>query len=150
MKTLFPRMPDLIPAMVEQLGSRQIRRMCDIFLVFPAVVMMVVCGFYLALWRVDPFVRFAHMVWVLGFWMVGTLGMFSFIIPARLKLGFPILILIFSSIALFLAIDFTPLSSFTALFSNPPGLFVSSVIGFLNGLVSWLIVRHFRKEISER
>ena len=98
MKTLFPRMPDLIPAMVEQLGSRQIRRMCDIFLVFPAVVMMVVCGFYLALWRVDPFVRFAHMVWVLGFWMLGSMGMFGCIIPARLKLGFPLQIMIFASI----------------------------------------------------
>lgn len=98
MKTLFPRMPDLIPAMVEQLGSRQVKRMCDIFLVFPAVVMMVACGFYLALWRVDPFVRFAHMVWVLGFWMLGSMGMFGCIIPARLKLGFPLQIMIFASI----------------------------------------------------
>ncbi len=150
MKTLFPRMPDLIPAIVEQLGLRRIQRMCDIFLVIPAVVMMVVCGFYLALWRVDPFVRFAHMVWVLGFWMVGTLGMFSFIIPARLKLGFPILLLIFASINLFLAIYFTPLSRFTAQFSNPPGLLLSSAMGILNSVVGWLIVYRFRKEISGR
>lgn len=148
MKTLFKRMPDLVPALVEQVGLRQIQWMCDIYLVFPVVVMMIACGFYLALWRVDLFVRFAHMLWVLGFWMLGTMEMFGFIIPARLKLGFPIPILVFASITIALAIYFTPLSRFTALFSNLPGLFLPAVIGFLNGMVSWLIVLYFRKKIS--
>jgi hypothetical protein len=74
MKNLFNRMSGLAPALVEQVGARQIQRMCDILLVFPVIVMMTVVGLYLTLWRVDPFVRFAHMLWVLGFWMLGTLG----------------------------------------------------------------------------
>lgn len=148
MKNLFNRMSDLAPALVEQVGARQIQRMCDIFLVFPVMVTMIVVGLYMTLWRVDPFVRFAHMLWVLGFWMLGTLGIFAFILPARLKLGFPFPFLIFASIAIAIAIYFTPLFRFTALFPNPPGLFLTAAIGFLNGLSSWLVVLRFRRKIS--
>lgn len=148
MKTQFNRTFALVPALVEQVRSRQIQRMCDIFLVFPVVVMMTVLRLYLTIWRVDPLVHFAHMLWVLGFWMLGTLGIFAFILPVRLKLGFPFRFLIFASIAIVLAIYFTPLSRFTALFSNLLGLFLTAAIGFLNGIASWLLVLRFRKKIS--
>jgi len=150
LKTLFPRMSDLLPAMVDQSGSRQIQWMCEIFLVSPAVVMLIACGFSLALWRVDPFVRFAHMVWVLGFWMLGTLELFGFIIPARLKIGIPFQLLFIATITLFLAAYFTPLSRFTTQFSTLPGLVQTTAIGILNGVVSWRIVYRYKNKIFRR
>lgn len=148
MKNLLNRMPDLALALAEQVGARQIQRMCDIFLVLPVVVIMTVFGLYLTLWRIDPLIRIAHMLWVLGSWMLGTIGMFAFIIPARLKLGFPFPILFFTSIAIVLAIYFTPLFRFTALFSNPPDLFLALAIGFVTGMSSWLLVLRYRTKIS--
>ncbi|PKN88476.1 MAG: hypothetical protein CVU46_00910 [Chloroflexi bacterium HGW-Chloroflexi-8] len=147
MKILLKRTPELFPALIQQLGKHKIQKMCDFFLVFPAVVIIVVTGFYLVLWRIDPYVRFAHMLWVLGFWMIGTLGMFGFIIPARLKIGSPLPILICALISIAIAIYFTPLSRFTALFTNLPGLILSTATGFFNGMASWLIVFGFRKKI---
>ena len=136
-----------IPILTERIGAQKLKQMTGMLLVFPIIVIVIIIGIYFALWRTDPLIRSIHMIWVLGFWMPGTLGMFAFTILARSKLGMPILILIFAFISITLAIYFTPLSRFTNLFTSQTNLILPAVIGIFNVMTSWLIVLRFRKKI---
>ena len=107
---------DYIPVLTERISPQKFKQMTGMLLVFPIIVIVIIIGIYFALWRTDPLFRSIHMIWVLGFWMPGTLGMFAFTILAKSKLGMPIPILIFAFISITLAIYFTPLSRFTNLF----------------------------------
>jgi hypothetical protein len=80
--------------------------------------------------------------------MFGTLGMFAFIIPVRLNLGFRFRILALALMTIILAIYFTPLSRFTTVFSGLTGLILPAVIGLLNVLISWILILRFRNKIS--
>jgi hypothetical protein len=135
-------------ALNAQIGSQKLKRLAGMLLAFPIIVTMTVVWIYFAYWRTDPLIHFIHMIWVLGFWMTGTVAMFAFIIPARLKLGLPIPILLFAFIALSLAIYFTPLSRFTDLFPSQTGWFLPASIGSLSVLTSDLFVLRFRNKIS--
>ena len=139
---------DYLPALIERIGAQKLKQMTGMLLVFPIIVIVIIIGIYFVIWRTAPLIRFIHMVWVLGFWMSGTLGMFAFIIPARLKLGLPTPILMFSAITIFLAVYFTPLSRFTNLFPSQSNLILPAMIGIFNVIISWLFVLRFRKNIN--
>ena len=138
---------DYIPVLTERISPQKLKRMTDMLLALPIIVIVIIIGIYFALWRTDPLIRSIHMIWVLGFWMPGTLGMLAFTILARLKLGMPIPILAFDFLSITLAIYFTPLSRFTNLFPSPTNLILPAVIGIFNVMISWLFVLRFRKKI---
>lgn len=72
---------------MKTLDTQKFKRMTDVFLALPFIVTATVIAIYFAFWKTDPLIRFIHMIWVLGLWMVGTIAMFNFIVPIRLKLG---------------------------------------------------------------
>lgn len=133
---------------MKTLNSQKLRRMADVFLALPFIVILTVIAIYFEFWRTDPLLRFIHMIWVLGFWMVGTLALFAFIIPAQLKHHTPFLKLILSIFAIFLVVYFTPLQRFTAQFITPAGLTFPAVVGILNVTISWLAAFRFRNKIA--
>ncbi len=141
--------PDLLPILIERFGSRRLGQVTDLLLASPVIVMMIIVGFYFMFWQVDALTRLAHMIWVLGFWMLGTLGVFAFIIPARLNLGYPLHILLFAAMTIVLAVYFTPLFRFTTLFSSLCGLILPAVIGLINMLISWTLILRFRNKLSQ-
>jgi len=131
----------------ENIRLQKFKRGAGILLALPILVVVVIISIYFAVWRTDPLVRFTHMIWVLGFWMSGTVALFTFIIPVRLKISLPIPTLIVAIIFISLAIFFTPISRFTSAFPNQTILILPAVIGALNFITSWLIVLHFRKKV---
>lgn len=141
--------PAFLSSPSKRFAPQRLGRIVDIFLAVPLIVALIVTGLYLTLWRADPLVHFTHAIWVLGFWMIGTLGTFTFIILARLKFRITYLISVPVFAALFTAVYFTPLSRYTALFSNPAGMILPAVIGGLNTTISWLIVLRFRIKINK-
>jgi len=143
------RLSDFLPVLIEHFGSQRLRQIADLFLVIPFIVTVTVTGLYLTLWRTNPLIHFIHMMWVLGFWMAGTLGMFTFIIPVRLKLGAAFQIFILSAIAIALAIYYTPLSRFTNMFPRQINLILPALFGVLNLTICWFAVLLFRNKIIE-
>ena len=139
----------ILSALIWESSSRKLKRLTDIFLALPFIVFTALIGIYVAVWRTAPLVRFTHMIWVLGFWMVGTVAMPAFIISVRLKSGasFPILFLVV--IASTLAIYFTPLSRFTSLFTGKTTLILPAALGVLNVIASWRLVLCIRKKILD-
>ncbi len=131
----------------ENVRLQKFKRGASVMLALPILVIVIIVGIYFAVWRTEPLARFTHMLWVLGFWMSGTVAMFAFIIPVRLKSGLPIPALIIAIVFISLAIFFTPISRFTSAFPNQAILTLPAVIGALNIVVSWLIVLRFRKKI---
>ncbi|MEP0807464.1 MAG: hypothetical protein HRF47_18450 [Chloroflexota bacterium] len=125
------------------------KRMLDAFLVLPFMIALTITVIYFALWRTDPLIRFSHMLWALGFWMMGTLAMFAVILTARQKSGASIYLLILSLAAIALAVYFTPLSRFTNLFPTQASLILPASIGAFNLLTSWLIAFRLRNKIVE-
>ena len=111
------------------------------------MVAVIVTGLYLLLWHTDPQIRFIHMIWVLGFWMIGTIAMFTFITPVRLKIGTPFQKLILSAVAIALAIYSTPLARFTTMFPKQSDLTLPAVVGILNLAISWLVTFRFRHKV---
>jgi hypothetical protein len=140
---------DVLPTLVERYGSKRVRQITNLFLAIPFMVAGIVMGLYLLLWHTDPQIRFIHMVWVLGFWMSGTIAMFTFIIPVRLKLGMPFQGLILSAVAIALAIYFTPLSRFSNVFSRQTDLVLPASVGVLNITICWFMVLRFRNRVIE-
>lgn len=143
------RLSDYLPLLIERFGSQRLRRIAELFLTVPFIVTVIVTGLYLTLWRTNPLIHFIHMLWVLGFWMAGTLGVFAFIIPASLKLDAPFRILILSTITVALAIYFTPLSEFADMFSERINLILPAAVGILNQTISWSIAFRFRNKIAK-
>lgn len=140
---------DFLPALIERFGSQRLHRIADLLLVIPWVVMAIVVVLYFMLWHTDPLLHFTHMIWVLGFWMSGTIVLFAFIIPVRLKLGAPVQVLIFSAIAIALAIYFTPLFRFTNVFPRQTNLMLPVLAGALNLTICWFGVLRFRNKVIE-
>lgn len=141
------RLSDFLPVLIEQFDSRGLRRIANLLLAIPWVVMAIVAALYFMLWHTDPLIHFTHMIWVLGFWMIGTIAMFAFIIPVRLKLGVPVQVLIFSTIAIALAIYFTPLSRCTTVFPRQTNLMLPVLAGMLNLTICWFVVLCFRNKV---
>ena len=143
------RLLDFLPILIEHFGSKRLRRIANLFLVIPWVVAAIVTTLYFMFRHTDPLIRFTHMIWVLGFWMIGTIAMFAFIVPVRLKLGTPVQTLIFSNIAILLAIYFTPLSRFSNIFPRQISLILPALIGVLNLTIGWFVVLRFRNKVIE-
>lgn len=134
---------------MKKIAPHKLKRMLDMFLVLPLLVIVTIIAIYFAFWRTDPLIRFSHMLWVLDFWMTGTLAIFAFIIPMRLKIGasFPMLVISIAAIAL--AVYFTPLSRFTNLFPGQVNLTLPAAIGTLNLTTSWLLAFRVRNTIVQ-
>ncbi len=143
------RLSDFLPIVTERFGSKRLRRIADLLLAIPWVVMAIVAALYFMLWHTDPLIHFIHMLWVMGFWMTGTIVMFAFIIPVRLKLGTPFQTLIFFTIAIALAIYSTPLSRFTNMFPRQTDLMLPALVGVLNITICWFVVLRFRNKVIE-
>ncbi|GIV98609.1 hypothetical protein [Roseiflexus sp.] len=138
-----------LPRRTGHFGAQRLRRMLNLFLAAPLVIAGIVSGWYFLLWRADPLIRFSHMLWTLGFWMMGTLAMFAVIITARQKSGASMYLMVVSLAAIALAVYFTPLSRFTNLFPTQASLILPASIGALNLLTSWLIAFRLRNNIAE-
>lgn len=123
--------------------------MLDAFLVLPFMIVLTITAIYFAFWRTDPLIRFSHMLWALGFWMMGTLAMFAVVITVRQKSGASMYLMVVSLAAIALAVYFTPLSRFTNLFPTQASLILPASIGALNLLTSWLIAFRLRNKIVE-
>lgn len=95
-------------------------------------------------------IRFSHMLWVLGFWMIGTLALFAFIIPTRLRIGAPLHLLVIAAVAITLAFYFTPLSRFTRLFRAQADLTLPAAVGILNLTISWLVAFRYKNKIVQK
>lgn len=134
---------------MKKITSPKRKQMLDVFLILPFIVIVTVTAIYFALWRTDPLIRFSHMLWVLGFWMMGTLAMFAFLLPLRQKIGAPVYLMVVSIAAIALAVYFTPLSRFTDLFPTQASLILPTSLGALNLLTSWLIALRLRNKIVE-
>ncbi len=143
------RRSDVLPILIERYGSKRVRQIAELFLGAPFMVAVIVTSLYLLLWRTAPQIRFIHMIWVLGFWMVGTITMFHFIVPMRLKLGAPFQRLIVSAITIALAIYFTPLSRFTNVFPRQTDLVLPALVGMLNITICWFVALRFRNKVIE-
>ena len=88
---------DYTPTLIEMIGAQKLKRTTDMLLSLPIIMTVTIVGVYFAVWRTDPLIRFIHMLWVLGFWMAGTVAMFASIIRARLNLDAPFPILMVAS-----------------------------------------------------
>lgn len=143
------RLSGFLPVLIEHFGSQRLRRIADMLLAIPLVVMALVATLYFMLWHTDPLIRFMHMIWLLGFWMTGTIAMFVFIIHVRFKLGASFKTFILSAIAIALAIYFTPLSRFTNMFPRQISLILPALVGVLYITMCWLEVLRFRNKVIE-
>ncbi len=132
---------------MEETDSQKLKRVTGVLLAMPFSVIATTIAIYFAFWKIDPLIRFIHMIWVLGFWILGTVTMFAFIIRVRLKPGAPYLFLVLAFAATGIAIYFSPLSRFADVFSTPLGLMLSAAIGVLNMTAGWLFVFRFRKSL---
>jgi hypothetical protein len=140
---------DDLPDLIEPIGPKKLKRITNVLLAFPIIVIATFFGLYFAFWRTEPLFRFIHMIWVLGFWTAGTVAIFAFIIHVSLKRLLPVLILIFAFLAIALAIYFTPLSRFTNLFPQQTGLILPATIGSMSILLGWLVILRFRNRASK-
>lgn len=130
---------------MEKIGSQKLECMADVLLALPFIVSATLIAIYFAFWRTDALIRFIHMTWVLGFWMLGTVAVFAFVIPVWLKIGTSYLFLVLASTAMATAIYFTPLSRFADAFSFPLSLTLSAMVGFLTMVASWFATLRIRK-----
>ncbi|MBE0669939.1 MAG: hypothetical protein IH588_05060 [Anaerolineales bacterium] len=143
------RLSDFLPVLIEHFGSQRLRRIADLLLAIPWAMMAIVAALYFLLWHTDPLIRFTHMFWVLGFWMIGTIAMFAFITAVRLRLGMRFQILLLFAITIAIAIYFTPLSIFTSMFPRQISLILPALIGVLNLTICWFVVLRFRNKVIE-
>jgi hypothetical protein len=134
------RVAALQSKLVQRLGHTRLKRLANLLFIAPILVISIVVVIYLAFWHTDPLLRFAHMIWVLGLWMLGTLSLFTFMLPARTKLIYPFLALPASVFSIAAAIYFTPLPTFATVFVDQPGMFLAVAIGFANLGLNWMVV----------
>lgn len=134
---------------MKKIAPHKLKQMLDMFLVLPLIVIVTIIAIYFAFWRTDPLIRFSHMLWVLGFWMTGTLAMFAFILPMPKGIGVSIYSLLISAAAITLAVYFTPLSRFTNLFARQVNVTLPAAIGTLNLTTSWFLAFRFRNKIVQ-
>ncbi len=130
--------------LIDAVGSKPFQWISNILIIPPLLVITIVVLFYFSFWRTNPMLRFTHMIWVLSLWISGTLGLFIFVIPVRVKLAFPYLALIASFLSISMAIYFTPLPNFQTIFMDPKKLFFSLVIGVVDISMSWMIAYRIR------
>jgi len=104
--------------LLSRLDQRRLFWLATILLTAPFIVILVVALFLLRGGYSELWLRLAHMIWVLGLWMIGTLALFTFILPDRRKITYPYLALITSFLSIPLAIYFTPVQNFQAFFPN--------------------------------
>ncbi len=109
----------LVPSLAEAGGRRRMRVLAVVVLGAPILVAVIVAVLVFAVWRTDPLLRLAHMLWVLGLWMIGTVAMFAYVLPLRLGLARLSTLLVASVLSVPLAVFFTPLPRFRTTFSKP-------------------------------
>ncbi len=143
------RLSDSLPILIERFGSQWLRRTADMLLAIPFGVTGLVTGFYIVSWQTDPLVHFTHMLFVLGFWMIGTIALFIFMIPVCLKLKVPFRAVTFPAVAIALAIYFTPLSRFRTMFPGQAGLIFPASVGMLSLAIACFVVLRFRNKVIE-
>jgi hypothetical protein len=125
--------------LVQKMGAERMRNGLRVLQVVPLLVVAIGIIMFLAIWQDEGLERFGHLIWVLSLWMVGSLGLFEFLLPYRLRIAIvrPAVAAVILSIPM--AIFFTPLPRFLATF---PGviLYLPLAGGILGiGLVwGWL------------
>lgn len=135
--------------LIERIGSQKLKRMTGMLLALPTIVIVSIIGIYFGIWRTDPLIRFSHMLWVLGFWTIGTLAMFAVMIRVQLRHGLSIPLLMPAFVSILPAIYFIPLSRFTNLFTSSNSLILPAAVGILNVVKGWLCVLRLRKRIFD-
>jgi len=124
--------------LVKKLNDQRLRRISLGLLSVPVAIIIVVCIIYFAVWRSEPFPRFTHLFWVLGFWMIGTFSFFMFELPLKEKLQPSYFALISAFLSVSMAIYFTPLPQFLRIFSQPSEFILPMILGILAISISWL------------
>lgn len=135
----------LYPA-AERFSAPRLRRMLNLFLAAPFVIASVIAGWYALFWRAELLLRFSHMLWVLGFWMAGTLALFTVLISTRRALSAIMALLAVAAIAL--AVVWMPLVRFASLFPTLASLHLPAWLGGLSVMVSWLMALRLRTTIA--
>ena len=120
--------PSIYDLAVGRIAARRLQSVAVILLFVPLVVVLIVTGLFLFVWHTDPLLRYSHMIWVLGLWMVGTLGMYSVFLASHLRLP-RLWYLCAAVVTIPLAIYSTPLSRFHAVFGSVVGPF-ATLLGF--------------------
>ena len=73
--------------LVMRIGRQRVLRFNRFILVMPVAILLIISLLIFLVWRSEPVLRYIHMIWVLGLWMLGTLAMFAFVVPVRLSLA---------------------------------------------------------------
>jgi hypothetical protein len=128
----------IFPQLVKKVNGQRLWQISLALLLAPAAIITFIIILYFWVWHSEPFTRFAHMFWVLGFWMIGTLSFFMFILAVKTKLQQSYFALISAFMSVSLTIYFTPLPQFLRIFSQPSDLVLSMILGLLTINVSWL------------
>jgi hypothetical protein len=93
------------------------QHMIRVLLAAPPVIMLIVAGLILFVWRSMPQVRLVHGLLVLGFWMSATLTLYVFMVLARLKRVL-LLVVVGFLMSLAAAVYLTSIDRFNAFFAS--------------------------------
>jgi hypothetical protein len=132
---------------VERFGSQRLYRFGLFLLVLPVLILLIVFCLIFFIWQTESSLRFAHLLWVLGLWMLGTLCMFVFLLSVRLKLKAPKFAIIFPLVIIPVAIYSTPLPVFQRVFNGL--ILIPALIGILNITLVWAYEFHFFKLVNQ-
>ena len=84
----------------------------------PPLILLIIAGLIVFVWRTEPFARLMHAVLVLGLWMPVTVLMFQVVAMLRSKHDSPRLSVAGCGLALPLVIYLTPIDHFHAVFDS--------------------------------
>lgn len=93
------------------------RRMIRVLLAAPPVVMLIVAGLILFVWRSMAQVRLVHGLLVLGFWMSASLTLYVFTVLVRLKRVL-LLVVVGFLMSIAAAVYLTSIDRFNAFFAS--------------------------------
>jgi hypothetical protein len=119
----------LQPALIRRLGGKTIRTLSLVLFCIPLVIMLGAVTLIFTTWHTDPLLRFAHLLWVLGLWMIGIVAIIIFLPTFQLKLARFYSLLVSFLLSVPLAIYSTPLSRFQASSTTSITIYAALVIG---------------------
>lgn len=137
--------------LVQGIGRTRFAVLLRVLIAAPlAVAVLVAASLQLAYGTADGLLlaRLAHMSLVLGAWTAGTLGLFLFLLPYRLKLDFPLPALLASLLALPIAIYLIPLSRFLPLFQPAGQIGLGAAAGVFSFAVSEVVLVGFLRSLA--
>lgn len=103
------------------------------------IILIMLAGLVIVTWESAPIFRLAHALWVLGFWLAGTLALWMLRASYRTLPPYRNWAMPAAAIALSCAIWLTPLYRFVALFKTTH-VFLLLAIALIGLAVAWFIL----------